>query len=102
VLAILVFHLTRSGLGVSGVVVAEMMPGADAGPGAGRSHSAGAASPMSPGLYFPGLSRQHTRGSALLGFDHEDAAHLAGVITRSVRANPAPTRPASQRSGRPV
>ena len=35
-LAILMFHLTRSGLGVSGVVVAEILPGAGAGPG-GRS-----------------------------------------------------------------
>ncbi len=33
-----------------------------------------------PGLYFLGLSWQHTRGSALLGFVHDDAAHLAGRI----------------------
>jgi putative flavoprotein involved in K+ transport len=31
-----------------------------------------------PGLYFVGLSWQHTRGSALLGFVHDDAAFLAG------------------------
>jgi putative flavoprotein involved in K+ transport len=31
-----------------------------------------------PGLYFLGLSWQHTRGSALLGFVADDAAHLAG------------------------
>jgi hypothetical protein len=33
-----------------------------------------------PGLYFLGLPWQHTRGSALLGFLDEDAAHLAGSI----------------------
>jgi len=33
-----------------------------------------------PGLYFFGLPWQHTRGSALLGFVHDDAAHLAGRI----------------------
>jgi putative flavoprotein involved in K+ transport len=33
-----------------------------------------------PGLYFLGLPWQHTRGSALLGFVHDDAAHLAGRI----------------------
>lgn len=33
-----------------------------------------------PGLYFLGLTWQHTRGSALLGFVHEDAAYLAGRL----------------------
>jgi putative flavoprotein involved in K+ transport len=33
-----------------------------------------------PGLYFLGLSWQHTRGSALLGFVNHDAAHLADQI----------------------
>src|SRR5215813_7002468 len=33
-----------------------------------------------PGLYFLGLPWQHSRGSALLGFVREDAAHLAGRI----------------------
>jgi putative flavoprotein involved in K+ transport len=33
-----------------------------------------------PGLYFVGLSWQHTRGSALLGFVHDDAAHIVGRI----------------------
>jgi len=33
-----------------------------------------------PGLYFLGLSWQHTRGSALLGFVNDDAAFLAGRI----------------------
>ena len=32
------------------------------------------------GLYFLGLAWQHTRGSALLGFVRDDAAHLAGRI----------------------
>ena len=39
-----------------------------------------------PGLYFLGLSWQHTRGSALLGFVHQDAAYLAGRITGRDRA----------------
>src|SRR5207247_7847231 len=34
-----------------------------------------------PGLYFLGLPWQHRRGSALLGFVHEDAAYLAGRVT---------------------
>jgi putative flavoprotein involved in K+ transport len=29
---------------------------------------------------YPGLSWQHTRGSALLGFVHDDAAYLANQI----------------------
>jgi putative flavoprotein involved in K+ transport len=33
-----------------------------------------------PGLYVLGLSWQHTRGSALLGFVHDDAAYLADRI----------------------
>ena len=33
-----------------------------------------------PGLYFLGLSWQHTRGSALLGFVNDDAAFLANRI----------------------
>jgi putative flavoprotein involved in K+ transport len=39
-----------------------------------------------PGLYFLGLSWQHTRGSALLGFVHDDAAYLAGRIAARQRA----------------
>jgi putative flavoprotein involved in K+ transport len=35
-----------------------------------------------PGLYFLGLSWQHTRGSALLGFVNDDAAHLAERIAQ--------------------
>jgi putative flavoprotein involved in K+ transport len=34
----------------------------------------------SPGLYFLGLSWQHTRGSALLGWVKDDAEHIAGEI----------------------
>ena len=34
----------------------------------------------SPGLYTLGLSWQHTRGSALLGWVGDDAAFLAGQI----------------------
>jgi putative flavoprotein involved in K+ transport len=37
-----------------------------------------------PGLYFLGLSWQHTRGSALLGFVNEDAAYLADRIATSL------------------
>jgi putative flavoprotein involved in K+ transport len=52
-----------------------------------------------PGLYFLGLSWQHTRGSALLGFVHDDAAYLAGCITSHDRAaEAATTRPVSRRS----
>jgi putative flavoprotein involved in K+ transport len=49
-----------------------------------------------PGLYFIGLSWQHTRGSALLGFVAADAAHLADQITarhgidRPAAADPLP------------
>ena len=50
-----------------------------------------------PGLYVLGLSWQHTRGSALLGFVHDDAAYLAGLITTKARAIQAPAaRPATQ------
>jgi putative flavoprotein involved in K+ transport len=35
-----------------------------------------------PGLYFLGLPWQHTRGSALLGFVDEDAAHIARAIQK--------------------
>jgi putative flavoprotein involved in K+ transport len=42
-----------------------------------------------PGLYFLGLTWQHTRGSALLGFVREDAAYLAGRLTTTARATQA-------------
>ena len=52
-----------------------------------------------PGLFFLGLSWQHTRGSALLGFVHQDAAYLAGRITSHAGATQAAaSRPAPQRS----
>jgi putative flavoprotein involved in K+ transport len=47
-----------------------------------------------PGPYFLGLSWQHTRGSALLGFVRDDAAYLASRITTApavqAAAQPAP------------
>jgi putative flavoprotein involved in K+ transport len=49
-----------------------------------------------PGLYFLGLSWQHTRGSALLGFVNDDATYLADrVASRHQAAQPA-TIPATQ------
>jgi NAD(P)-binding Rossmann-like domain len=39
-----------------------------------------------PGLYFLGLSWQHTRGSALLGFVKDDTAYLADRIAEGQRA----------------
>jgi putative flavoprotein involved in K+ transport len=36
-----------------------------------------------PGLYFLGLPWQHTRGSALLGFVADDAAHVAAHVGRT-------------------
>jgi putative flavoprotein involved in K+ transport len=39
-----------------------------------------------PGMYFLGLSWQHTRGSALLGFVNDDAAYLADQIAH-IRAD---------------
>jgi putative flavoprotein involved in K+ transport len=44
-----------------------------------------------PGLYFLGLPWQYTRGSALLGWVKDDAAHIARQI-----ADAAPTRPAAE------
>jgi putative flavoprotein involved in K+ transport len=37
-----------------------------------------------PGLYFLGLPWQHTRGSALLGFVADDAAHVADHAARTI------------------
>jgi putative flavoprotein involved in K+ transport len=51
------------------------------------------------GLYFLGLSWQHTRGSGLLGFVHRDATYLAGHIAANARqTQPAAARPAPQRT----
>jgi putative flavoprotein involved in K+ transport len=44
-----------------------------------------------PGLYFLGLSWQHTRGSALLGFVADDAAHVAVYLARTAAATNALT-----------
>jgi putative flavoprotein involved in K+ transport len=38
-----------------------------------------------PGFYFLGLTWQHTRGSALLGWVKDDAAYIAGLIAESAR-----------------
>jgi putative flavoprotein involved in K+ transport len=40
----------------------------------------------SPGLYFLGLSWQHTRGSALLGWVKDDAEHIAREVDSFARA----------------
>jgi hypothetical protein len=42
-----------------------------------------------PGLYFLGLSWQHTRGSALLGFVKDDTAYLADRIAEGQQATAA-------------
>jgi putative flavoprotein involved in K+ transport len=47
----------------------------------------------SPGLYFLGLSWQHTRGSALLGWVKDDAEHIASQIETF-----GPTAPAEPRA----
>jgi putative flavoprotein involved in K+ transport len=39
-----------------------------------------------PGLYFLGLPWQHTRGSALLGFVADDAAHVTAQLARTAAA----------------
>jgi putative flavoprotein involved in K+ transport len=49
-----------------------------------------------PGLYFLGLSWQHTRGSALLGFVDDDAAWLADRVASRHQAAVSATVPASQ------
>ena len=41
-----------------------------------------------PGLYFLGLSWQHTRGSALIGWVKDDAEYLAGHIARHAAGTP--------------
>jgi putative flavoprotein involved in K+ transport len=40
-----------------------------------------------PGLYFLGLTWQHTRGSALIGFIHDDAEFIAGKIAEDQQSN---------------
>ncbi len=46
----------------------------------------------SPGLYFLGLSWQHTRGSALIGWVKDDAEYLAQRISAFQQAAPAGRR----------
>jgi putative flavoprotein involved in K+ transport len=46
----------------------------------------------SPGLYFLGLSWQHTRGSALLGWVKDDAEHIANQIDTLGSTAPAEPR----------
>ena len=47
--------------------------------GGGPIHERGVT--RSPGLYFLGLTWQHTRGSALIGWVKDDAAHIARAIS---------------------
>jgi putative flavoprotein involved in K+ transport len=49
-----------------------------------------------PGLYFLGLSWQHTRGSALLGFVKDDAAFIARRIEDAAATAPSPAAGALQ------
>jgi putative flavoprotein involved in K+ transport len=51
-----------------------------------------------PGLYFLGLSWQHTRGSALLGFVNDDAPYLTDQIAAHHRGAPAEAGVAEQPS----
>jgi putative flavoprotein involved in K+ transport len=44
----------------------------------------------SPGLYFLGMPWQHTRGSALLGWVKDDAAHIAARIDELARTTCVP------------
>jgi putative flavoprotein involved in K+ transport len=53
-----------------------------------------------PGLYFLGLSWQHTRGSALLGFVNDDAAYLADRIATSLGTAGSATAGATQQPSR--
>jgi putative flavoprotein involved in K+ transport len=51
-----------------------------------------------PGIYFLGLSWQHTRGSALLGWVKDDAEYLAQKIS-AVRPSSPTEAPAQERIG---
>jgi putative flavoprotein involved in K+ transport len=53
-----------------------------------------------PGLYFLGLSWQHTRGSALLGFVNDDAAYLADRIATSLSTAGSATAGVTQQPSR--
>jgi putative flavoprotein involved in K+ transport len=54
----------------------------------------------SPGLYFLGLTWQHTRGSALLGWVKDDAEYIARQIVAFLPHAPADRRTAEARSKR--
>ena len=54
-----------------------------------------------PGLYFLGLSWQHTRGSALIGWVKDDAEFLAGRIAAHTEA-PAGAEAAAKPSSEPI
>ena len=54
-----------------------------------------------PGLYFLGLSWQHTCGSALLGFVRDDATSLASRIATTASAAQAAAQPAPGRRREP-
>ena len=52
-----------------------------------------------PGVFFIGLTWQHTRGSALIGFVDDDAAFIAGRIASGLGNSAGPViRPASERT----
>jgi putative flavoprotein involved in K+ transport len=55
-----------------------------------------------PGLYFLGLSWQHTRGSALLGWVQDDAQYIAQRIAASVSRTASPDPSARGLSGAPA
>ena len=55
-----------------------------------------------PGLYFLGLSWQHTRGSAVLGFVGDDAAYLADRIAADQRSVTSATAEAGRPGGTAV
>jgi putative flavoprotein involved in K+ transport len=48
-----------------------------------------------PGLYFLGLSWQHTRGSALLGFVADDAGFIAERVDAHARTHPGAGSPSA-------
>jgi putative flavoprotein involved in K+ transport len=57
-----------------------------------------------PGLYFLGLPWQHTRGSALLGWVHDDAEYIAGRLALGGRDDEqhAPVMPRAIATGTPA
>jgi putative flavoprotein involved in K+ transport len=51
-----------------------------------------------PGLYFLGVTWQHTRGSALLGWVKDDAAFIAEQIEAAQRGRGSPATGARESS----